>query len=403
MRFLRSKRSFALRHHEKGQKNETLLEGSFCLPMGKDNRLIGEYPRRVGVGDVLAFCRNRKILSPANGIADSRIQVGETSLFITQDGSLEPKHSYREPSRELTSLLSNIDENSIYSLDFPGAQDIPLSEYLADFSQNSGATLVLSPFSRIGSPDFQKILLRDYSTEIHHLVGLFTELFPKQKIRSYLEDSNLRYSYPMGIPDYFCHRIAGYSILGEKARDRGRVYYLGGETIWHLVRSLYFGIPFTRRHLSVFCVDRHGRLDGKERSFLLSNGQSFDFLTGIFAKEYNTYSLDHFFFKGEILDRTSRHYFNIFETSSIVFYAAKPKEFSELPCTECWECSYHCPTQANPIGLVLAEERFSASHCVHCGLCSIHCPSGIDLRKRMAPHFTDFVSMSGGILARGVK
>jgi ferredoxin len=380
LRFPRPNRSFSRRHHEKGEKSETLLEGSFQLKNLKNSTLVGEYPRRVSIGDVLAHSGNQNILSPVNGIVNSVLEGENPYLIITQDGGIESPLEFKEFSPDLTAFLSVLEKNGLYSLDFDG---IFLSEYFRKFQNVANSELVLSPFTKSQTPDFYKILSRDFPKEIQLLVELLGKIFPDKKVISYLESKSLKYRYPMGIPDYFVDQVAGYSLLGDEPKDQGRIFYLGGETIWHLIRGIFYDLAFTKRHLSVFCVDKNGSLDGKERNFLLSNGQSLQFLDRIFAKKYKYYSLDNFFSPSRILDKAEPHYFNIFEDSSIVFYMAKPKKHSELPCTECWECSYHCPTLANPIGLILSTETFFDSSCVYCGLCTVHCPSGIDLRKRI--------------------
>lgn len=380
MRFPRTIRSFSRIHHEKGEKNETLIEGSFYLGLTEKARLVGEYPRRVRLGDCLAYVEDCKLLSPANGIAVQERIRNNNFLKITQDGGLEPPHEFNQVPEDQNTFFNLLDKNGLHSLDFENTSLVTLFK---NFSSVKNSELILSPFSLYQSPNFQELVWKDYRKEWDFLVGLLEKIFPDKKIHNYWNQENLKYSYPMGIPDYFSDRIAGFSILGENPKDVGRIFYLGSETIWHMIRGLYYDLPFTRRHLSVYCVDRAGRIDGRERSFLLSNGQSFRFLQEIFAKDYNYYSLDHFFNPTKIYYKDDNQFFDIFEDSTVAFYTSPPKPTTELPCTECNECSYHCPTLANPSALMSEISDFDVKSCVFCGLCNLYCPSGIDLRKRI--------------------
>ncbi|MCC5816472.1 MAG: hypothetical protein JJT78_17105 [Leptospira sp.] len=380
MRLPKSFRSFSRVRHEKGEKNETLIEGSFFLRAKEGIRLVGEFPRRVFMGDCLAFLNDRKILSPANGIVIFETNEDKNYLKITQDGGLEPPHEFQDVTADQNYFFNLLDKNGIFSLDF---EDTPLVNYLKNFWTTDNSELILSPFSKWNSPNFQNLVNKDYHKEWELLLVLLEKIFPGKKIHNYWSHKNLKFAYPSGTPDYFSDRIAGFSILGKEPKDLGRIFYLGSETIWHLIRGLYYDLPFTRRHLSVYCVDKQGRMDGRERHFLLSNGQSFQFLKGIFAKEYEYYSLDHFYNPSNILSKNEEHYFDIFENSSVVFYMSSPKKHSPLPCTECNECNINCPTSANPMGLIAGMEEFEPKLCIHCGLCNLYCPSGIDLREKI--------------------
>lgn len=74
----------------------------------------------------------------------------------------------------------------------------------------------------------------------------------------------------MGFLNIFCHKQFQWDVLkSKKALNTYEVLYLGAETIYHLLRKLYFGEPFTKRHLAVFLVDRKGRMDLEPRQYFL--------------------------------------------------------------------------------------------------------------------------------------
>lgn len=382
MRIPRPERKFSYTRSRKKDRNEYLLEGSFQIALPDEIRFIGEYPRRVHLGDSLGIHGKQKILSPANGIAEIiSLDFGEKAFRVTQDGSLEPKKEFQNQNYDLNSFLNRLEKSAVYSLDF---EDLPLAEYLGEFAKRPDAELVISPFTRFEGPNFRSILQKDYPEELELLSGLLMKVFPKQKIKNFLPDTKIQYKYPMGIPDYFSHKLGGYDILSPEKKDAGRVYYLGAETIWHLIRSVYFDIPFTKRHLTVKYVNKSGQIERRERIFLLSNGQSFQFLEKLFSFPYETYSLDELFQPSRIFSKNEEYFFNIFQDHSLVFFEKKPVKARESICTECMECNQYCPTSANPVSLVRSGlGSFSSHSCIQCGLCTIYCPSGIDLRSRI--------------------
>ncbi len=382
MKLPRVVRSFFVRDHEKGVKLETLVEGSLCIFVEDGSTLLGEFPRRVQLGDELALILNRRILSPANGVV--RLEISKDNkryLKITQDGSLEPVHKFREVPKDRNTFFTILNSRGVYSLDFSA---ILLSDYLESFRNTENSVLILTPLTRFNQPDFRSILENEYKKELELLIFYLEDLFPNREIRLIWEDFKTKLKYPIGIPEYFCEYKAGYSILGKNPRDKGRVFFMGGETVYHLIRALFYDLPFTRRHLTVHCVDRRGRLDGKERVFFLSNGQSFDFLRTVFSRNYRSVCLNHYMQKPVLLANGAAHYFDIFRDSHIVFYLESPRFHSELACTECMECNSNCPTGASPIGIVSRLYEFRTEYCIDCGLCTLYCPSGIDLRKRIA-------------------
>lgn len=332
------------------------------------------------MGDTLFVKEDNKFLSPANGIVIPEDIQDKHFVKITQDGGLEPPHDYAEIATDRNTFYNLLDKNGIHSLDF---EELNLLSLFKRFWETEGSELILSPFSLYQTPNFRTLVWKDYPKEWQKLLELLAKIFPGKKIHNYWDRQDLTYSHPGGIPEYFSHKIAGFDILGETQKDKGRIFYLGAETIWHLIRGIYYDLPFTRRHLTVYCVDKNGKLDGKERHFLLSNGQSFHFLETIFTKEYEYYSLDHYFSPSKIIHKKEKRYFDIFKNTIAIFYASKPRMTQELPCSECWECSLHCPTDSNPVGLILESQDFDLKTCVMCGLCNLYCPSGIDLRQKI--------------------
>ncbi len=389
MRFPITSRTFSRRHHEKGKKSETLWQGSFQIILDPTSEILGEFPRRVQLGDSIGQNLGQKILAPANGIAEL-IQTTESSYFkISQDGNLEQKPEYQELIFDLNTFLNHIEKNAIYSLDFPGQS---ISRYLSSFNSTQDSELVLSPHANRSSPNYPNILQKEFAQEIESLSNLLQKIFPNKKIHNFLSPNSnktiKKYSFPLSSPKYFLYDFMKKKVLGSNPEDEKKMFFMGGETIWHLIRALFYDIPFTKRHLSVECVDRYGRIDGKDRYFLISNGQNFRFLDKIFYKKYKNLSLNTVFEPARILRRDQDYYFNIFLDSNLILSVNQPKKNSELPCTECNDCNSFCPTQADPQKLLAKRGGFKLDQCIECGLCSFYCPSGIDFRSRIQEKFS---------------
>ncbi len=388
MRFPITSRTFSRRHHEKGKKSETLWQGSFQISVYPTTEILGEFPRRVRLGDTLGQNLTQKILSPVNGIAEL-IQTTESSYFkISQDGNLEQKPQYQETVLDKNTLLNLIERNAVYSLDF---RNQSISNYLSLFNSTENSELVLSPHANRSSPNYSDVLQKEFASEIEQLVILFQKVFPNKKIHNFLSPNSnkiiKKYSFPLSSPKYFLFDFMKKKVLGSDPEDEKKIFFIGGETIWHLIRAIFYDIPFTKRHLSVECVDRFGRIDGKDRFFLISNGQSFRFLDKIFYKKYKNLSLNTVFEPARILSRDQVYHFNIFSDSNLILSVNQPKKNSELPCTECNDCNSFCPTQAEPQKLLQSRGGFKLDHCLECGLCSFYCPSGIDFRSRIQEKF----------------
>jgi len=384
LRFPLPSRSFSRRHHEKGKKNETLWQGSFQILQDEKTEAIGEFPRRVQLGDVLGITPTHKILASANGIVEQHEDNNQKYFKLTQDGNLETKALYIEPNLDSNGFLNLLEKNGIYSLDFP---QTALWNYLSAFAKVSDSELVLSTHTNRISPNYTKILQTDFAKEIVALEQFLSSIFPNKKIISFLEPSKnkflSKYKFPLGKPEYFLQKALKKNIYGEIQSDKSKMFFLGGETIWHLIRALYYDIPFTKRHLAVECVDRSGRVDGRERYFLISNGQSFRFLDKIFFKKYKYISLNSFDKSSRIMMRSEEYFYNIYKDADLILSVNHPKKNIELPCTECNDCDAICPTHANPQALIHNRSKFYFQSCIECGLCDFYCPSGIDFRSKI--------------------
>ncbi|NCN08670.1 MAG: 4Fe-4S dicluster domain-containing protein [Leptospira sp.] len=384
MRFPLPSRSFSRRHHEKGKKNETLWQGSFQILQDETTDSFGDFPRRVQLGDVLGITPTHKILSSANGIVEQLKENNQNYFKLTQDGSLESKHNFIEPKLDANGFLNLIEKNGVYSLDY---HKTALWNYLTEFAKGEENELVLSSHTNRISPNFTKILQSDYPNEVANLDNFLSSIFPNKKIHNFLDPTKNkitgRYKYPLGIPDYFLQKELQKNIYGIDKSDKGRIFFLGGETIWHLIRCLYYDIPFTKRHLAIECVDGNGRIDGRERYFLISNGQSFRFLDKIFFKKYKYLSLNSFDQPSRIMKRSDEYFYNIYEEGHLILSVNHPRQNRELPCTECNDCDAICPTQADPQALIHNRSEFYIESCIECGLCTFYCPSGIDFRSKI--------------------
>lgn len=380
MLFPRLPRAFARKFHKTENKKERTIQGQFLIPVPAGSVLSDSYPARVTHGQVMLAHNGKKVLAPVNGVAS--LTPDQKYFQIKQDGSWSTTSPYHSRNYDFSALLEAFDAGALYSLDLI---ETPLKDYFQKFNRDSNFKIVLSPFCRYQHLDFEEMILRDMKDAYLSFIELLRSIFPKAEISNFFEVSNLDFEHPNGIPEYFLHKQFQTPVDKTRKSLIGyEVLFLGAETIFHILRKLYYDEPFTKRHLAVFLVDRKGRMDLEPRQFFLTNGQSLAFIPANLDKRYKIASFETVFEEVNPMDVGSLGYFNIYEHCSITLYEKLPASRKEFSCIDCMECNNYCPTNANPVQLIKGKtEEFEKDLCVSCGICTVYCPSGIDIRKRI--------------------
>ncbi|TGM56355.1 oxidoreductase [Leptospira biflexa] len=380
MLFPRLPRAFARKFHKTENKRERTIQGQFLIPVPAGSVISESYPTRVTHGQVMLSHNGTKVLAPVNGVAT--LTSDQKFFQIKQDGSWSTSSVYHFQNYDFSSLTNAFDEGALASLDI---QDMPLKDYFLKFKSNPSFRIVLSPFSRYQHLDFENMILGSMKEAYISFVELVKSIFPKVEVTNFFENPTLKFEHPNGIPEYFLHKQFDWNVVkAKKSLLSNEILYLGAETIYHILRKLYFGEPFTKRHLAVFLVDRKGRIDLEPRQFFLTNGQSLAFIPNNMDKRYKIASFDTVFDAIQPMDVNALGYFNIYEHYSITLYEKLPVARKEFSCIDCMECNHYCPTHANPFQLIKGKsEEFDKDKCVSCGICTVYCPAGIDIRKRI--------------------
>lgn len=380
MLFPRLPRAFARKFHKTENKKERTIQGQFLIPVPAGSVLSDSYPARVTHGQVMLAHNGKKVLAPVNGVAS--LTPDQKHFQIKQDGSWSTTSPYHFRQYDFPSLLESFDLGALYSLDLI---ETPLKDYFQKFNKNSAFKIILSPFCRYQHLNFEEMILRDMKEAYLAFNELLKQIFPKAEVSNFFEQSSLDFEHPNGIPEFFLHKQ--FHELVDKTRKslfNHEILFLGAETIFHILRMLYYNEPFTKRHLAVFLVDRKGRMDLEPRQFFLTNGQSLAFIPANLDKRYKIASFQTVYEEVKPMDVLSLGYFNIYEQYSITLYEKLPASRKEFSCIDCMECNNYCPTHANPVQLIKGRvEEFEKSQCISCGICTVYCPSGIDIRKRI--------------------
>lgn len=380
MLFPKLARAFTRKSHKAENKRERTIQGNFRIPVPEGCQIPEGFPKRVFHGEVLLQFSGKKILSPVNGVAN--LSPDQRYFEIKQDGTWSTDSLFQSKIYDWDSLLSAFDKGAIYSLDL---EFISLKDYFLSFSRDAEIQIVLSPFCRTQHLNFEELIQNSMADAFALFKDLLPSLFPKAQLSNFFNTKDLVYSHPMGIPEFFVHKKKGISVASARKKiHEFQILFLGAETIYHILRKLFYGESFTKRHLSVFLVDKKGRMDTIPRQFYLTNGQSLAFIPKNLDTRYKIASFQSFFESVETRDIDSLGYFNIYENFSLTFYERLPVRRKEFICIECGECNVYCPTNANPLALVQERnDEFLKDQCVSCGICTVYCPSGIDIRKRI--------------------
>ncbi len=380
MVFPRLPRSFTRKFHKTENKRERTIQGNFLIPVPPGSQVLDDFPKRVSLGEVIASTPNLRILSPVNGLV--ALTEDRSHFQIKQDGAWTTASPFLRRVCSYESFIADCKEGALASLDFP---DLPLDTYFSAFSKSDSFEIFLAPFSRYNNLPFLEIIENEMAEASLEFVQTLAEIFPNAKIHNFLNSKEHRFVHPEGIPEYFVSKQLKSDIKTITASiESKKILYLGPETLYHILRMVYYREPFTRRHLYVCLVDRKGRIDTESRYFLLTNGQSLDFIIQNFDKRYKVASFQSMYEAISPHDIHALGNFNIYKHSILVLYERLPVVRKAFACIDCFECNTYCPTNANPYAIVKGSaDLFLNSQCIQCGICTLYCPSGIDLRTKI--------------------
>jgi ferredoxin len=359
---------------------EISVDGPFHFLLSHDSVLIGEYPRRVSIGEILYTTNSHKTLSPVEGLAYSKPENNLLQIYV--DGALAsiPNRDKNEFS-QLAELTERIDELALPSIDFK----VPLKEYFDRFQNKTPKGIVFSPFTRNNTLDYHSLILKEFGDDLGEFISLFNKLFPSIPIYDFVQNRpNFSFQHPFGIPEFFIRKFVMGGQYSRSKKEEDDYIYFGAETLYHFLKGYFFGIPFTRRMCIVHLFSRSGNLSRQKYVFNLMNGQSLNFISSKFKEKFKFFSFDYIYDEPKFEEFNKKYYYDIEKHSDIVLYPKGPSTQIEFPCTGCLECNYFCPTHANPFSLVFDNaNNFKLDSCIECGICSVYCPSGIDLKKKI--------------------
>lgn len=354
---------------------KTVLDEPYTLFPDKDALLLKDFPVRVSVGDPLYKQSSGSVLSPVNGIASLEHSEEGSKIRIVQDGNFIGSKPWIPKALKKEEVLEPMDRLGLVSLDFP---EHSLLSYLK--SRQKTSLIILAPFTRTQDVDYLPELRKNLECHTRFLEVLKT-LFPEAQIRDYisaLKSPVKNYSYPWGIPEYFVFQTE--KLPFSKIKE---ILYLGPETLYNLYRALFADFPFIEREIALYFLGKNGGLRKADSTVRIRNGQSLKFLFEEYGPKYSNFTLNSFYEKNPVRDIKKGFYWDIRQNYSLVFLTKHDSQRREFPCVECGECSYNCPTQANPMALVSSFGNFNSSLCMECGICTFLCPSTISLRNKI--------------------
>ena len=344
---------------------------------GKKLSVVGEYPRRLNIGDTVFQDEAIKVLSPVNGIAN--YFPSTSTITFTIDGELNFRPTEFNGEYALDLLKEKIISSGVVSLDFPGQS---LASLFSSLIPDRDSFIVFAPFTRENLIDYKSKIFEIYKNELTRLKKNITSIFPNVNTIDFLTEKKINYRYPEGSPRYFLHKYVGVDIVKDFPKER--FLYLGPETIYHLIRALYFNIPFHERYVSVNIINQSGTLEGETKAFLLRNGLNLSDFLNSFQSKYKYFTVNSFYDKQPVYEIGTEFIFDIYRHHSVIICDRIHFEKTEKHCTDCNDCSYYCPVNANPRGILEKDKSaFNSSVCLECGICSLLCPSHIDLSTRI--------------------
>lgn len=348
---------------------------------GKILAPLGDFPRRVKIGEILLSRGEFFILSPVDGIAE--LESFKKKIKIRLDGRLNSPTEYNLREFSFTELKEKLKNLGIVSLDQKAT--LPIHVLLQDFQDSEDSMIVFSPFTESNFIDFKNKILEKYRAEFLAFVENIKKIFPKSKIYNFLLDTQnfQEYNYPEGDPNFFLSKYCGKSLNSKL--DFRKILYLGPETTYYMIQALYYSLPFIERLISIHIINHNGFLEGEPKIYKIKNGTNITtFLSMIREKySYKYFTINSFFEKYPVYEIGAEFVFDIYSHNAFII-CEDIITSKETVCIDCNDCNYFCPVYANPRELLNRNKSlFLAEKCIECGLCSVFCPSHIDFSRRI--------------------
>jgi ferredoxin len=334
---------------------------------------IGEFPRRTNIGDVLFQNEFVKIVSPINGLV---YNDGSDQVKLRIDGELNYKPIFEKRELSKIDFLSKIDTLGIVSLDF---LNTTLHDLFNLFQNDKNSKIVFSPFTKEGIYDYSDFLLNKFKMELDTLETYLQKIFPNSQFNNFFNNKLKLYQYPEGNPNYFIYKYLQIPLTNNFPHDN--VLYLGPETIYHLIKGLYYNTPFFERHLSIVMINKYGKREGNTKIYNVKNGTNLtDFINSFKEKyDYKYFIINSLFEKPIVHNIGEEFTFNIYKHHALILSEQKVDYSTTNICIDCNDCTYFCPVDIDPRSLLDDnKDLFEKDKCIQCGLCSVYCPAQID-------------------------
>ncbi|MCB1178984.1 MAG: hypothetical protein KDK36_15470 [Leptospiraceae bacterium] len=375
---------FELHRKSSFQVPTPVLTDNIVLPVetyGKKFNIVGDFPRRVEIGEVLLKNGDFKVLSPVNGIVHHDKEFFTLNLRI--DGELNYKPNFEKKDFTFLELKEKLDSKGTISLDFP---TIPLSKLLDVFTASEGSKVVLAPFTSENFIDYRERILQKFRVEYDAFKSTISKIFNKSEIIDFILDKKDIdfYAYPEGKARYFLYKYCDEPMMGEVPAER--ILYLGPETIYHALLALYYNMPFHERYISVTIINKKGLLEGESKIYTIKNGTNLTHFLELIREEYGYkyFTINSFYEKQPVYEIGADFIFDIYKHYALIICEEMLSSKAEMICIDCNDCSYFCPVSANPRALLDKDNSdFNKEICIDCGLCSVFCPSKIDFASKI--------------------
>ncbi|MCB1160639.1 MAG: hypothetical protein KDK45_24275, partial [Leptospiraceae bacterium] len=207
---------------------------------------------------------------------------------------------------------------------------------------------------------------------------------PQARFEDYISGKELRFQYPASSPRYFLYRYTDSTLLDEKTVLENTLF-LGAETLYHVLRSLYLNIPFVERHVSFFIQESSGQIQSINQKCSLKNGWNLKEFLHQFKENFSYFTLNSFYHPTEIFKVGEEFRFDIYSHNSFIICQDIQEKNFEKVCIDCDDCTLLCPVHANPRGIFDKQaSSFQHTTCIECGICSFICPAHIDFSERIS-------------------
>jgi ferredoxin len=382
--FFKSSQFFELNRSSSFQVPTPVLTDTIYLSVetaGRKYTVLGDFPRRVSIGEVLLRDQDFKVFSPINGIAHFDLSINAILLRI--DGQLNTKPEFQKKEYTFLEMKTRLNELGVVTLDYPS---LPFFSLLETFKSKEKSQIIFAPFTQENFLDYKGKILEKLSVEFQAFKSNLKKILPKSTILDFLTEKKEieSYSYPDGNPKYFLYKYCNQPLYSEIPKED--ILYIGPETLYHLLYALYYSIPFHERLLSITVINHKGLLEGETRVYRVKNGTNLkEFLSLIKEKYgYRFFTINSFYDKQPVYEIGADFIFDIYRHHSIIVCEQIISKDQESVCIDCNDCSYFCPVDANPRALLDKDKSlFDKSICIQCGLCSVFCPAHIDFSNKI--------------------